>query len=285
MLADSAAALDNESGRNWRSTEDTGIASSIVRRPIAPWGNWTRGQSYYQEGELVWLDADTLIREKTGDKKSLTDFLHIFLGKGGDTGPLIVPYDRKELIHDLNEVLPYDWATFLHDRIDLPTPHTDLDGIARGGYKLVYTDKPNPTDRMLAGAFARRGGGGVNVWYSLGMRITGDGTVNEVKYDGVADKAALTPGEKLVGVNGEVFSPDSLRQAIDDAKGNATPIHLIVQDGTALSVIDLNYHDGERYPTLQRIDGTTDYLDEITKPLSPATVLPTPTRGPRENGN
>ena len=284
MLADSAAALDNEPGRNWRSTEDTSIASSIDRRPIAPWGNWTRGQSYYQEGELVWLDADTLIREKTGDKKSLTDFLHIFLGKGGDTGPLIVPYDRKELIHDLNEVLPYDWATFLHDHIDIPNPHTDLEGIARGGYKLVYTDKPSPTDRMLAVAFARRGGGGINVWYSLGLRVTGDGTINEVKYDGVADKAALTPGEKIVGVNGEVFSPDSLRQALDDAKGNTTPIHLIVQDGTALNIVDLNYHDGERYPSLQRVDGTTDYLDEITKPLSAATVLPA-TRIPRENGN
>jgi predicted metalloprotease with PDZ domain len=274
MLALSAAQLDNQAGRIWRSTEDTSIASSIDRRPVAPWGNWSRGQAYYQEGELMWLDADTLIREKTGDKKSLTDFLHIFLGKGGDTGPLIVPYDRKELERDLNEVLPYDWAGFLHDHIDVPTPHTDLAGIERGGYKLVYTDKPNPSERMLTGGFARRGGVGVNVWYSLGMRVTGDGTIGEIKYDGVSDKATLTPGEKIVGVNGQVFSADAMRQAIDDAKGNTTPIHLIVQDGTALTVIDLNYHDGERYPTLQRVDGVTGYLDEITKPLSPATVLP-----------
>jgi predicted metalloprotease with PDZ domain len=285
MLAMSAAQLDHQAGRTWRSTEDTSIASSIDRRPIAPWGDWSRGQAYYQEGELMWLDADTLIREKTGDKKSLTDFLHIFLGKGGDTGPLIVPYDRKELEHDLNEVMPYDWAGFFRDHIDVPTPHTDLAGIERGGYKLVYLDKPNPSQRMLAGAFARRGGGGVDVWYSLGMRLTGDGTVNEINYDGLADKAGLSPGDKLIGVNGEVFSGDAMRQALDNAKGNANPIHLIVQDGTALKMIDLNYHDGQRYPALQRVDGATDYLDEITKPLSAATVLPTPTRGPRESGN
>ena len=266
MLALSAASLDNESGRIWRSTEDTSIASSIDRRPIAPWGNWSRGQAYYQEGELLWLDADTLIREKTGDKKSLTDFQKIFLGKGGDTGPLIVTYDRKELIHDLNEVLPYDWATFLHDHIDVPTPHTDLAGIERGGYKLVYTDKPSGSERMLSSARGPRGGG-VNVWYSLGMRVTADGTVNEVKYDGVADKSGLSPGLKIIGVNGEVFSADALRQALDDSKGNSKPIHLMVQDETKLSTIDLDYHDGQRYPSLQRVDGTTDYLDEITKPL------------------
>jgi predicted metalloprotease with PDZ domain len=267
MLAMSAASLDNESGRNWRSTEDTSIASSIDRHPTV-WGNWERGQAYYQEGELLWLDADTLIREKTGDKKSLTDFQHIFLGKGGDTGPLIVTYDRKELIADLNEVLPYDWATFLHEHIDVPTPHTDLAGIERGGYKLVYTDKPSASERLLTGARGPRGG--VNVWYSLGMRVGGDGTVGDIKYDGIADRAGLTPGFKIIGVNGAVFSPDALRQALDDSKGNAKPIRLIVQNDTVLSTVDLDYHDGQRYPSLVRVDGTTDYLDEITKPLAAA---------------
>ena len=265
MLAMTAASLDNQAGRIWRSTEDTSIASSIDRSPIAPWGNWSRGQAYYEEGEMMWLDADTLIREKTGDKKSLTDFLHIFLGKGGDTGPLIVTYDRKELIADLNEVLPYDWATFFHEHIDVPTPHTDLAGIERGGYKLVYTDKQSPSERLLNAARGPRAG--VNVWYSLGMRVTGDGTVNEVNYDGIADKAGLTPGMKLFGVNGQVYSADALRQALDDSKGNTKPIHLMIQDGTNLSTIDLDYHDGQRYPSLQRVDGTTDYLDEISKPL------------------
>jgi len=266
MLAMSAASLDNESGRIWRSVEDTSIASSIDRRPIAPWGNWSRGQSYYQEGELLWLDADTLIREKTGDKKSLTDFQKIFLGKGGDTGPNIVTYDRKELIADLNEVLPYDWATFLHEHIDVPTPHTDLAGIERGGYKLVFTDKPSASERMLSTARGPRGGG-VNVWYALGMRVTSEGVVNEVKYDGVADKAGLTQGFKIIGVNGEVFSADSLRQALDDSKGNTKPIRLTIQDETKLTEVNLDYHDGQRYPSLVRVEGTTDYLDEITKPL------------------
>ncbi len=267
MLALSAASLDNESGRVWRSTEDTAIASSIARHPVL-WAGWNRGQSYYQEGELVWLDADTLIREQTNGKKSLTDFLHIFLGKGGDTAPIIVPYDRKELIRDLNEVLPYDWAGFLHQRIDLPNPHTDLAGIERAGYKLVYTDKPSPTEKALAKT--RRGA--INVWYSLGFRIAADGTVGDIRITGPADKAMLYPGAKILAVNGHAFTSESgkdvLLTAIDDAKASTTPIHLTVQEESEVVTLDLDYHDGQRYASLERVEGKPDLLTAIINPLA-----------------
>ncbi len=265
MLALSAATLDNESGRVWRSTEDTAIASSIARHPIL-YANWERGQAYYQEGELLWLDADTLIRQQTQNKKSLTDFLHIFLGKGGDTGPLIIPYDRRELIADLNLVVKHDWAAFLHDRIDVPTPHANLAGITRSGYELVYTDKPSDSERTLAAVSPRRSG--LNVWYSLGLRVAVDGTIGDIRYDGPADRATLAPGNKIVGVNGQVFSPDALRTAIDDSKGNTKPIRLIIQAETSLSTVDVSYHDGQRYPALKRTEGTPALLDDITKPLT-----------------
>ena len=273
FLAASAASLDNESGRNWRSTEDTAIASSIDRHPTL-WGGWERGQAYYQEGELLWLDADTLIREKTNGKKSLTDFQHIFLGKGGDTGPIIVPYDRKELIHDLNEVLPYDWAGFLHQHIDIPEPHADFAGIERGGYKIVYTDKPTRSDRALSASGSRRGG--LNVWYSIGLRITPDGTITDVRWNGPADTAKLFPGAKILAVNGTTFSADTLKQAIDDSKGNDKPITLTVQLETEVTTAQIIYHDGQRYPSMVRDESKPDLLDEITKPLSPNTVLPQP---------
>ena len=266
MLAASAASLDNESGRNWRSTEDTAIASSIARHPVL-WAGWNRGQSYYQEGELVWLDADTLIREKTNGQKSLTDFLHIFYGKGGDTGPIIVTYDRKELIHDLNQVLPYDWAGFLHQRIDLPNPHTDLAGIERGGYRLVYTDKPTRTERTLASTNSRRGGG-INVWYSLGFRVVADGTVGDVRYNGPADKAMLYPGAKILAVNGQAFTGDALRDAVDASKGNTTPITLTVQNESEVTTATIDYHDGQRYPSLERVEGKPALIDTITTPLA-----------------
>ncbi len=265
MLALSAAQLDYKSGRMWRSTDDTAIAASILRGGNPAWSNWRRGQDYYQEGELLWLDADTLIRQLTNDQKSLTDFLHIFLGKGGNTGPLIVTYDRAEVINDLNQVVKYDWAGFLHQRVDELNPHADLEGIMRGGYKLVYMDQPSDAEKMLAGS---RRGGGVDVWYSLGLRISATGQIADVRWGSPADRAKLAPGQQLIAVNGRVFSPETLTAAVAAAKGNTEPIHLMMQTESYVKPIDVDYHDGARYPVLVRDPSQKDYLDEITTPLT-----------------
>ena len=268
MLAMSAADLDYKPGRDWRSTEDTAIAASVLRGGNPAWSNWRRGQDYYQEGELLWLDADTLIRKMTDNKKSLDDFEKIFLAKGGNTGPMIVTYNFDELVQDLNEVAPYDWATFLHDRVDKIHPHADIDGIERGGYKVVYKDKPSPSERTMAAAGGRRGGGGIDCWYSIGMRVNGEGNIFDALWNGPADKAGLAPGQKIIAVNGQIYSPERLRDAIRDAKGNTEPIKLIVQADTYVRDAKIDYHDGERYPILERVEGTPDYLDDITKPLT-----------------
>jgi predicted metalloprotease with PDZ domain len=267
LLAMSAANLDYKPGRQWRSTEDTAIAASILRGGNLAWSNWRRGQDYYQEGELFWLDADTLIRKQTNNKKSLTDFLHIFLAKRGNTGPLIVPYNRDELVANLNQVVRYDWATFIHERIDNINPHADLDGIERGGYKLVFTDKPSSSEHTMVAAGGRRASG-INVWYSLGLRLTAEGVISDVRWGGPADKANLAPGQKILAVNGTIFSADALKTSIQEAKGKTEPIHFILQADTFVSTADIDYHEGERYPMLQRINGAPAYLDDITTPLT-----------------
>ena len=153
ILAVVAAYLDHSPGREWRTTEDAAIAASLLRNGSVPWANWRRGQDYYDDGRFVWLDADTLIRKTTNNQKSLDDFARVFLGQGGNTGPLIVTYTFDEVVRDLNQVVPYDWATFLHDRIDKINLHLDLAGVERGGYKMVYADKPNPSEAV----FCRQG--------------------------------------------------------------------------------------------------------------------------------
>ena len=278
MLAVNAAELDYRPGRDWRPTEDTAVSASILRGGNPAWSNWRRGQDYYQEGELLWLDADTLIRSKTSNKKSLDDFQRIFLAKGGNTGPLIVPYTFDDLVQDLNRVMPYDWATFLHDRVDKINSRADLAGIEQGGYKLVYKDKPNVSERTLAGVFARRGGGGPDCWYSIGLRIGADGVIFDMRWNGPADKARLAPGEKVLAVNGKIYSSDALREAIRDAKGGTEPIRLIVQADTFVSNVEINYHDGERYPALERVEGTPAYLEDITKPLTTPEKAPAPAK-------
>jgi predicted metalloprotease with PDZ domain len=275
LLAASAAQLDYKSGRIWRPTEDTAIAASILRSDGPAWSNWRRGQDYYQEGELFWLDADTKIRELTNDQKSLTDFLHIFLGKGGNTGPLIVTYNRDELIRDLNEVVKYDWATFMHERIDTINPHADLDGITRGGYKLVYQDHPSASMASMAAAY-RRYGVGPNVWYSLGLQVSGDGSIRDVRWGSPADKAKLAPGQKLIAVNGKVFSAEALEAAVTAAKTSQDPIHFLMQSEEYITPVSIDYHDGMRFPVMVRVEGTKDYLDEITTPLTKPPASSTP---------
>ncbi len=273
ILAASAANLDYTPGREWRSTEDTAIAASILRAGPQAWSNWRRGQDYYDEGQLVWLDADTLIRKLTNNQKSLDDFQHIFLGKGGNTGPLIVTYTFDELVQDLNAVTPYDWATFLREQIVKITPRADLAGIERGGYKLVYADKPNASVAAVQSALSANAPGGistVDAWYSIGLAVGSDGNIQDVRWNSPAAKAKLAPGYKIIAVNGQVFSGDRLRAAIRDAKGKSEPIHITLQSDTFLSTVDIDYHDGERYPALERVAGTPAYLDDLTKPVAPS---------------
>jgi predicted metalloprotease with PDZ domain len=266
QLAETAATLDYTPGRQWRSTADTAVAASVLRSST-PWLNWRRGQDYYREGELLWLDADTLIRKLTNGKKSLGDFEKIFLGKGGNTGPLIATYDFNELVEDLNAVVAYDWASFLHDRIDRINPRADLAGIEQGGYKLVYTDEESATERVLGASSGGRSGG-ANCWFSAGLRVYGDGTISDVRWNSPADKARMTPGEKIIAVNGQIYSGELLHSAIRAAKGSTEPIHLIVQADSFVSTVEIDYHDGERFPALERVEGVPDYLDDITKPLT-----------------
>ena len=99
------------------------------------------------------------------------------------------------------------------------------------------------------------------------MVLSGEGAINDVRWNSPGDKASLAPGEKIIAVNGQVFSGDRLRAAIRDAKGKPDPIRLIVQSDTYVSNAEIDYHDGERYPALERVEGTPDYLNDITKPL------------------
>jgi predicted metalloprotease with PDZ domain len=269
ILALSAASLDYTPGREWRPTEDTAVAASILRDGNPSWSNWKRGQDYYNEGELLWLDADTLIRKMTANQKSLDDFERIFLGKGGNTGPLIVTYTFDELVRDLNEVAPYDWTTFLHDRVDKINPHADLAGIERGGYKLIYTDKPSASETVITANAGPPAANFVDAWFSIGLLVGVDGSIKDVRWNGPADKAKIVPGAKIIAVNGQIFSGDLLKAAIRDAKGKSEPIRLIVQSDNFVSIADIDYHDGERYPVLERVEGTSAYLDDATKPLAP----------------
>ena len=271
VLALNAADMDSTVGREWRPTEDTAVATSILRDGNPTWSNWKRGQDYYFEGELFWLDADTLIRKNTNNAKSLNDFEKIFLGKGGNTGapgqlagrgentgPLIVPYTREELVADLNQVMPYDWAPSCINASTQINPRADVAGLERGGYKLVYTDKPSAGEKTISENGRRPGR--LNVWFSLGLVISAEGVISDVRWNSPADKARLAPGMKLVGVNGNIYSNDALKEADEQSKGATDPIHLITSPtpssapptSTTTTACATRISSASRHPRLSR---------------------------------
>jgi hypothetical protein len=75
---------------------------------------------------------------------------------------------------------------------------------------------------------------------------------------------------QIVAVNGRQYSGSLLNDAIQNAKGNQAPIELIVVNTGVYRVLGIDYHDGLRFPHLERVEGTPDYLDEILKPMTEA---------------
>jgi predicted metalloprotease with PDZ domain len=262
-LAYSAANLDVKAGRTWRDLEDTAVSSSILRGGSREWSNWRRGQDYYQEGALIWLDVDTTIRKLTNGQKSLNDFCALFLGKGGNTPPEVVPYDFDEVVATLNQVAPNDWAGFLRDRITSKAPHAPLEGITQAGYQLTYADKPTAYERAILGR-----SGTVDAYFSAGLLARSDGTISDVLFNSTAFRAGLGPSEKIIAVNGRAFSGPVLALALKAAKGTTQPIDLIVENTGYFRIVHLDYHDGEKYPVLKRIDNAPDVLSDILKPLA-----------------
>ena len=135
-LAATAAVYDNRRGRDWRPVQDTTNDPIIANRRPLSWLSWQRSEDYYSEGMLVWLDADTVIREKTGGKKSLDDFAKAFFGV--DSGSFTPhTYTFEDVVKTLNDVTPYDWSSFLKTRIEEVQEKAPLDGFERGGYKAL----------------------------------------------------------------------------------------------------------------------------------------------------
>jgi predicted metalloprotease with PDZ domain len=259
-LAMVAAAFDNRKGRNWRNLADTTNDPVIAARKPLSWRSWQRSEDYYSEGQLIWLDVDTLIRERSGDKRSLDDFAKAFFGgKNGSFVPKT--YDFAEVVATLNAVEPYDWATFLTKRLEGHEPVAPLDGLARGGYRLVYTAAP--TEFFKASEARRKV---VDLSYSIGLVLEKDGLVADVAWGGPGFKAGLITGSQIMAVGGVAYDADGLKAAITVATDLAKPVEILIKSGDRYRTVRLDYGGGLRYPRLERDPKTPARLDAIYTP-------------------
>jgi predicted metalloprotease with PDZ domain len=260
-FAQIAASFEISPGRTWRSLEDTTTQPIISAHGAIQdaWPSFQRGYDYYPESDLIWLDADTKIRELSGGQKSLDDFAKLFYGINNGSY-VTVTYTLDDLVKALNAVQPYDWAAFFKTRVFDVSPSVPEDGFTRGGYRLVYND--HEPDSLKKPDSTRPTGFG----FSLGFTVKTDGGLDNVVWDSLAFKAGITPDMQLQAVNDQKFTIAGLRETIVAAEQSKDPIKLLLKRGDDFLTISLDYHGGLRYPHLERVEAAPDRLDEILAP-------------------
>ena len=258
MLGSTAARYDDgRPGRTWRPLADTTLAPVISARQPIGWSSWQRGEDYYSEGLLIWLDADSLIRERTDGRKSLDDFARNFFGvNDGDLGQLTYTFD--DVVTELNKVLPFDWEPWLRQRVEQTNTHAPLDGFERGGYRLIFTEEPSAYFKKAESEFKY-----TELSYSIGMSIENNGDVGNVIWDNLAFEAGLAKGNKILAVNGRGYDADALKKLI---KTKSTPLKLLVKAGDVFRTVEIDYVGGLNYPTLEKIGKDEGWLDILLTP-------------------
>ena len=261
-LALVAARLDNRPGRTWRPLQDANDEAELLYNTRSDWDSWRRDVDFYDEGYLIWLEADVKIRELTNGSKSLDDFCRIFHG-GKNNGPEIKPYMFEDVVAVMNQVAAYDWKTFFITRLQSLDAHAPTGGIQKGGWKLVYRDTMNEMQRSIEEVRKT-----TDLRFSLGILAEEDGTIIDVIPETPAFKAGLGPGMKLIAVNGRKYTKDIIRDALKLSKASSLPLDLLAANGEFFQTYPVSYHGGERYPYLEQDQSVPDLLDLIIRPAA-----------------
>ncbi len=249
----------NTVGRQWRPLIDTTNDPIISQRRPKGWTSWQRSEDYYNEGLMVWMEVDAMLRQKSGGTKSIDDFAKAFFGvRDGDWGELTYNFD--DVAATLNKIIPYDWAGFLTKRLTETGQPAPIQGFAMNGYKLVYT--PEPTAYFKQVEKTR----GTDVTSSVGILVNKEGSLSSIVWDSTAFKAGLTVGDQVVAVNSDLYTPDVLKTAILAAQESKDPIRLTVKSGARVRDVAIDYHDGPRYPRLQKTGTGDTGLDRLLTP-------------------
>ncbi len=255
-----AAGLQNARGREWRPMVDTTNDPVISARRPKGWASWQRSEDYYNEGLLIWMEVDAMLRRQSGGRRSIDDFARAFFGvRDGDWGELT--YTFEDVAGTLNAIQPYDWAGFLRRRITETGQPAPIGGFAMNGYRLVYT--PEPTSFFGKSEKARSA---TDLSYSLGLVVNKDAEVTASVWDSPAFKAGIDVGSTIQSVNGQVYSPERLKAAVMAAKGTSAPIRLLIRAADRVREVAVDYHDGPRYPRLQKVGSGENGLDRLLAP-------------------
>jgi predicted metalloprotease with PDZ domain len=261
-IALTAEAMQTQRGRTWRPLIDTTVAAPLLAHAAVGWASKQRVADYYDEGVLIWLEVDARIRQLSHGKRSLDDFCKSFFG--GDSGmPVVKPYTFAELVACLNAIAPHDWEGLFNRRLQATGALAPLEGIVESGWRLGHGTAPSALHKETQ-AMAKI----VDQRSSIGVLLAPDGSVKDVIPGSAADQAGLAPKMKLLAVNTRRFSPDVLSRAIEATGKAKEPLQVLAENGEFFRTFTVDYHDGLRYPRLERNSAKPDLLSEILKPAA-----------------
>lgn len=259
-----AAGQDRRPGRLWKPLLDTTVAAQILGDASGEWNAYRRGLDYYNEGTLIWLEADMIIRRETRGRASLDDFCRAFFG-GMNGSPAVVPYTLDDVKAALSAVASHDWNELFAARVDRVNPRAPTGGIEAAGWRLSYGAEPTSYHKA-----AMDSEGQIDLRHSCGLVLDDEGRVSDVIPDSSAAKAGVVPGMEILGVDGRRWSKSRIEETLSRSDRSTEPTELLLQDREFYKLVKMDYHDGARYPVLERIPNTADELSKIISPRSEA---------------
>lgn len=257
-LTDVAATLRFGPGRDWQPLADAALTAPHVY--VSGTGTSLRSTGdLYHESLLVWLEADAIIRRTSAGKRSLDDFCRLFFG-GPNRGSEVLRYTLEDVVQALERTEPgHDWSTFVRQRFYTAPAGLPTAGLEAAGWRLVFGDAP-PDQAPEPFADYRHSLGAIVTTQPTGSRLVG------IVSNSPAERAGLESGTSLLGVNGSLFTPARLREALRATRGGKTGLELLVAEGDKYRTVRLEGLDGERFATLERNLTRPDLLTAIVTP-------------------
>ncbi len=255
LLAYYAAEYQAQPGANWRSLEDTATAVAPGYDFPEAWSSRRRGVEFYDASTFLWLAVDLELRANTKQRVGLDDFAKVFFRKDKESVSLYSPADVcAALAKTAPGTTAADWERFMEPQLKGLSVQPMMTTLERAGWRLKWTAEPNwwVGVRESEGHFLDRR-------WSLGLTVGSEATVGDVVGNGPAELAGVTPGARILGVNGRLFSTEALDAGIA-AAAKSGRVEMLLEDSGFYRTAVIAYAGGARFPHLERIESVPDRL-------------------------
>ena len=236
--------FESEPGRKERSIEDTSWDTWFVRDTKLDNNLPNIQYSYYDGGQILGHLLDFAIRQNTGNKKTLDDWMRLLYQRYALPKP---GFDPQDAIRALSEVAGMEFSDFSARYI-------------RGKESLPYE-----TYFAYAGIDVVKKIDETKAWAGMDTSKTDDGRpkISNIIPGSPAESAELEKDDIIVAIDGRAVAPDDIAPMIEAHKpGESAKIAVLRLDELHEFTIALRSNPNPVY-TLKPMDHMTDLQQQI----------------------